>query len=65
MQTKSPETKAPKIEAKTPKKVSSIKEGKKFVLKDEDGRIYGSYDEKGPAQEAADGWNEYYHPLVG
>lgn len=52
-------------EVKTPKKISVVREDKKHVLKDEDGRIYGSYDDKGLAQEAADGWNHYYRTPVG
>lgn len=52
-------------EAKTPKKVSVHKEEKKYILKDEDSRIYGSYDEKELAKEAADGWNAYYRSPVG
>lgn len=52
-------------DAKTPKKVSVRKEEKKYILKDEDGRIYGSYDDKKLAQEAADGWQHYYSTPVG
>ena len=40
--------------------VSVFKSGDKYELRDAAGTVYGKYDSKKLAEEAADGWNEYY-----
>lgn len=35
-------------------------QGADFVLVDDNGTTYGRYDNEAVAQEACDGWNQYY-----
>jgi hypothetical protein len=46
-------------------KFSVTEEADKFVIRDEDGNAYGSYDTKKEAQENAILWADYYEaPMV-
>ncbi|MDA4129257.1 MAG: hypothetical protein OK457_00655 [Thaumarchaeota archaeon] len=44
---------------------SVLEEGNKFVIRDEDGNVYGSYETKKEAEDNAVLWREYYKsPLI-